>query len=137
MPMQYLVKPISKEECFDCLNEVYQSDRIRKYFVFDDLDKTFRVPHQDIIYIEKFAHNANVITVKGEYILRKTIAQLLEELNNDLCVKCHKSYIINIRHIDSLSKKYATMVNGSEVPLSKVMVKEINERFYKYNVHRV
>ena len=109
--MQYLLKPVRKEDCFACLNKVYQSDRINKYFIFNDLDKTFRIPHEDIIYIEKFAHNATMVTVKSEYTFRKTISQLLEELSNDLFVQCHKSYIINIRHMESLSKSSAVMSN--------------------------
>jgi DNA-binding LytR/AlgR family response regulator len=135
--MQYLLKPVRKEDCFNCLNKVYQSERIKKYFLFNDLDKTIRIPHEDIIYIEKFAHNATIITVKDRYTLRKTISQLLEELNRDLFVHCHKSYIINIRHMESLSKKFAFMSNNAEIPLSKNTVKKISERFYKYNVNRV
>ena len=135
--MQYLLKPVRKEDCFACLDRVYQSDRIKKFFMFNDLDKTFRIPHEDIIYIEKFAHNAVIVTMKNEYTFRKTISQLLEELNDNLFVQCHKSYIINIRHIDSLSKSFAVMSNNKEVPVSKNMVKEINEQFYKYNVSRV
>jgi DNA-binding LytR/AlgR family response regulator len=135
--MQYLLKPVKKEDCFNCLNKVYQSERIKKYFLFKDLDKTFRIPHEDIIYIEKFAHNAEIVTDKSKYTLRKTMAQLLETLNSDLFVQCHKSYIINIRHMESLSKNFAVMSNNAEVPLSKNTVKEISERFYKYNVNRV
>jgi DNA-binding LytR/AlgR family response regulator len=135
--MQYLLKPVRKEECFTCLNRVYHSDRIKKYFIFTDLDKTIRIPHEDIIYIEKFAHNATMVTANGEYTFRKTISQLLEELNDDLFVQCHKSYIINIRYMESLSKNFAVMSNDSKIPLSKNTVKDINERFYKYNVSRV
>ncbi|MCL2410816.1 MAG: LytTR family DNA-binding domain-containing protein [Treponema sp.] len=135
--MQYLLKPVRKEDCFDCLDKVYNSGRIQKYFLFEDWDKTFRIPHEDIIYIEKFAHNANIVTSADEYTLRKTIAQLLETLGGGLFVQCHKSYIINIRHMESLSKTFAMMSNDSEVPISKNMIKEINERFYKYNVNKV
>lgn len=135
--MRYLLKPIRKEDCFACLDIVYQNDRVTKYFLFNDLEKTFRIPHEDIIYIEKFAHNATMITANGEYIFRKTMAQLLDELDDDLFVQCHKSYILNIRCMESLSKNFAVMSNNSEVPVSKNMIKEINERFYKYNVNKV
>jgi len=135
--MQYLLKPAKKESCFDCLDKVYQSERIQKYFLFKDLEKTVRIPHKNIIYIEKFAHNATIVTTTGKYSLRKTTAQLLSELDDNLFVKCHKSYIINIRHMESISKTFALMSNKTEIPLSKDMVKEINERFYKHNVNKV
>jgi DNA-binding LytR/AlgR family response regulator len=137
--MQFLLKPVRKENCFACLDRVYQSDRIKRYFLFKDLenDRTIRIPHSDIIYIEKFAHNANIVTTEGEYSIRKTTAQLTGELNDDLFVKCHKSYIISIRHMKSLSNALALMSDGSKIPLSKNMVKEINEKFYNYNVRKV
>jgi len=135
--MQFLLKPVQKDECLACLDRVYQSDRPKKYFLFTDIDKTIRIAHSDIIYIEKFAHNAEMKTVRGAYTFRKTMAQLLGELGDNLFAQCHKSYIINIRHMESLSKTYAVMSDGSEIPLSKTAVKEINERFYKYNVSKV
>jgi len=135
--MQYLLKPVRKVDCFACLNRVYQSYRIKKYFLFNDLEKTFRIPHEDIIYIEKFRHNADMITAKDKYTFRKTMAQLLEELNDDLFIQCHKSYILNIIHMESLSNNFAVMSNDSEVPISKNILKEVHERFYKYNVNRV
>ena len=135
--LQFLLKPVRKEDCVACLNKVYTSDRIRKYFVFNDFDKTLRIPHEDIIYIEMFSHSATLITAKDEYTFRKTISQLLKELDDDLFVKCHKSYIINIRHVESVSKTFAFMSNGGEVPLSKNIAKYIYERFYNYNVNRV
>ena len=68
--MQYLLKPVKKEDCFACFNKVYHSERFRKYFLFNDLEKMFRIPYGDIIYIEKFAHNATMVTMKGEYTFR-------------------------------------------------------------------
>jgi DNA-binding LytR/AlgR family response regulator len=135
--MQFLLKPVRKEDCFACLEKVYQSDRIKKYFLFNDLEKTFRIPHDDIIYIEKFRHNADIVTVKEKYTFRKTMAQLLGELDDVLFLQCHKSYILNIRHMESLYNNFAVMSNDSEVPVSKNMIKEVHERFYKYNVNRV
>ena len=135
--MRYLLKPVRREDCFDCLDRVYSTDRIKKYFLFNYLEKTFRIAHDDIIYIEKFAHNATIVTNKGNYTFRKTISQILDALNDNLFVKCHKSYIINIRHMESVSKTFAIMSNESEIPLSKNMAKEISELFYNYNVNRV
>jgi DNA-binding LytR/AlgR family response regulator len=137
--MRFLVKPVEKEDCFACLDKIYQSGRNRKYFLFKDSeqDKTLRIPHGDIIYIDMFSHNATIVTVKDEYTLRKTTKQLLEELNDDLFVRCHRSYIINIRHVEAVSKAFALMSNESEIPLSKNIAKEVNEKFIKYNVNKV
>ena len=42
--MQYLLKPVRKEDCFSCLNSAYQRHKDgQKYFVFNDIDKTIRI----------------------------------------------------------------------------------------------
>jgi len=135
--MQYLLKPVKKEDCFNCLNRVLQTNKIKKYYLFTDTDKTVRIPITEIIYIKMFSHTATIVTLKKEYEVRKTISQLLEELDDNLFIKCHKSFIINIRHIESVSKSYATMSNDEEIPLSKDVVTQINDMFIKYNKNKI
>ena len=134
---QYILKTAEKEKYYDCLDRISQNRRLIRYYVFKDIDRNVRVPHEDIIYIEKFAHKAEMVTPKGRYEFRRTMVQLLKELDDDLFARCHKSYIINIRHLDSISNTSAIMANGDKIPLSKNMSKEMNERFYKYNVNKV
>jgi len=134
--MQYLLKPIKKEDCFDCLSKVFQSNRIKKYYLLNDIEKTVKIPSTEIISISMFSHTATMVTTTKKYEFRKTISQILEELDDKLFVKCHKSFIINIRHIESFSKKYVTMSNGEEIPLSKDIADKINDMFVKYNVNK-
>jgi len=135
--MQYLVKPISKTDCFKCLNKAYQSNKAKKYYLVNDLEKIFKIAHEDIIYIEKYLHSATIITMDQQYTFRKTVAKILEELNDELFMKCHKSYIINIRHIEAMTKNSVIMSNNKEIPLTKDSVSEVNNRFKRYNTNRV
>ena len=135
--MQYLLKPVKKEDCFTCLNKVLQSNKTKKYYLLNDTEKTVKIPTSDIIYIEMYSHTATMVTATKKYECRKTVSQVLEELNDALFIKCHKSFIINIRHIEAVSKVFAVMSNGSEIPLSKNIAGEINEKFIKYNVSKV
>ena len=136
--MQYLLKPVKKEDCFNCLNKVLQNNKIKKYYLLNDLEKTVKIPTTDIIYVEMFSHTAKMVTTKKEYEFRKTISQILEGLNDKLFVKCHRSYIINIRHIESISKNFVVMANNEEIPLSKNkdVSREINDMFVKYNLNK-
>ena len=135
--MQYLLKPVKKDDCFNCLNRILQSNKTKKYYLLNDLEKTVKIPTSDIIYIRMFSHTATMVTSAKEYEFRKTISQLLADLDDKLFVKCHKSYIINIRHVESVSKNYAVMSNGEEIPLSKDSAIEINDMFIKYNIHKI
>ena len=135
--MQYLLKPISENDCFDCLERVNQNGKTKKHFVFKDLEKTVRVPARDIIYISMYSHTATMATAAKKYEFRKTISQILEELDDRLFVKCHKSYVINMRYVEAVSLTYATMSNGKNIPLSKNIAGEINDLFAKYNLRKI
>jgi len=135
--MQFLLKPVRRESCLDCLNKAYKNSKVKKYYLLNDIEKTFKLPHRDIIYIEMFSHNATMITTEKEYTFRKTMTKILEELNDDLFIRCHKSYIINIRHIEAISRNFAFMSSDIEIPLSKNIAKEINDKFIKYNLNKV
>jgi len=135
--IQYLVKPIEKKDIFDCLDRILQINKIKKYYLFKNLEQTVRIPTTDIIYIKMSSNNATMVTTKKEYTFRKTISQILTELDDDLFVKCHKSYIINIRHIESPSRTFALMSNDKTIPLSKNMAGEISDMFNKYNMNKI
>ena len=135
--MWYLLKPITKEKCFACLDRANQTDRLRKYYVFSDVEKTERLLHADILYVGMYSHTATMVTAAKKYTFRKTISQILEELDDKLFVRCHKSYIVNIRHVVSVSKSEAEMSNGHTVPLSKDMRREVNDMFVRYNLNKI
>lgn len=134
--MQYLLKPVKKEDCFTCLNKVHQESKAKKYYLLNDIEKTVKIPTSDIIYISMASNNATMRTTTKEYTFRKTISQLLTELDDKLFVKCHKSFIINIRHVESISKSFVIMSNDEEIPLSKDIANEIYDIFIKYNMNK-
>ncbi|RLD46222.1 MAG: hypothetical protein DRI86_03780 [Bacteroidetes bacterium] len=57
------------------------------------------------------------------YTLRETIGDYLNKLSSNF-VKCHRSYIVNLKHIEAVQKKSIT-VKDTEIPLSKSMKEEI------------
>jgi DNA-binding LytR/AlgR family response regulator len=135
--MQYLLKPIKKEDCFECLNKVLNNRKEKKYYLLNDIEKTVKIPTSEIIYIEMFSHTATMVTASKKYEFRKTISQLLDELDDKLFIKCHKSFIINIRHVESVSKKFVIMSDNEEIPLSRDIADEINDMFIKYNMNKI
>ena len=135
--MQYLVKPIEKADLVACFDRVNQTDRIKKYFLFGDLDKTVRIPHEDVLYISMYSHTATMVTAASKYEFRKTISKILEELDDKLFVQCQKSYIVNIRHIHAISQTDATMSNGDKVSLSRNMAGKIYDMYVKYSTHKL
>ena len=134
--MQYLLKPIAKKDCFICLNKVNEINNNKKYYIFNDLGKTVKMLITDIICFELSSHIATMYTLGEKYTSRKTIAQILEEVNDEAFIRCHKSYIINIAHVDSVSRKSVMMSNNMEIPVSKNVIDDLNDKFISYNLNK-
>jgi Response regulator of the LytR/AlgR family len=134
--MQYLLKPVNKKDCFICLDKVCDISQNEKYYIYKDNEKTIRIPFSDIIYIEMSSHNATIFRNSESYSMRKTITQIMSEIDDMWFIKCHKSYIVNVRHIESISKNAVTMSEDTIIPVSRNMIDEINEKFINYNTNK-
>ncbi len=52
------------------------------------------------------------------------IAKLEDELKNRNFFRCHRSYLVNIAHIDSILKNKIILKNNIEIPIGRSYKKE-------------
>lgn len=92
-----------------------------KTFVFKFNSATYRIPYENILYIEKVPDNKKclIMTEDGEtYEICDTISNLLKSLGKEF-YRCHKSCIVNItqiKHID-YQRNTITFKNGEQTDL--------------------
>ena len=134
--LNYLLKPVSYSKCSEILDNVKNMISNQKYYLCKTADELIKIPYEDIICIEMESHNAIITTTKSKYITRKTITNILDTLNSEIFMQCHKSCIVNIQHIFSISKKVLKLSNNISLDVSKSYIKNLNERFIKYNMNR-
>lgn len=65
-------------------------------------DKTFAVAVDDIFYIDVYNHTIKIHSQKGEFEMYKQIKEIYEELQDFGFIRCHRSYIVNIKYIGSM-----------------------------------
>ena len=65
----------------------------------------FSLPYDDIIYFEKnFKDNSSIVVCENEdYVVRKTISEIEEELKNTNFFKTHRSCIVNLNKIKRIN----------------------------------
>ncbi len=134
--LNYLLKPVSYEKCASLLDRVREFMSERRFYICKLQDKSVKIPCEEILYVEMDSHYAKINTLKGQYTIRSTITSVFNELDDNMFVRCHKSFIINIRHVMSVSKKAATLSSGDIIDLGRKYVKDVNDRFVKYNTNR-
>ncbi len=136
-PSAFLIKPFNKKELnaaiemalynyslqeskpIEALNTV-----IKKSIFIKTGSKHFRISLCDIMYIKSDNVYIDLFMVNGDiHTLRETIGDYLNKLNSNF-VKCHRSYIVNLKHVESVNKTSIT-IKGTEIPMSKNMREEI------------
>ena len=134
--LNYLIKPITYDRLCAVMDQAKNAIDLRRCYLCKTSDSIIKIPYDDIIMIEMDSHNAVITTGDGKYITRRTLSEILDSLDSELFIQCHKSCIVNIQHIFSISKKTLGLSNGISVDIGRKYVKELNDRFIKYNRNR-
>ena len=61
------------------------------------------------------------------------LADIESSLPRSQFVLCHRSYIVNIAHVRTLTRTECLLSNGESVPISRTYVSAINQAFDRYH----
>lgn len=130
--LHYLMKPVSEEKLFAVMDRAARNCVKTENYLLVTLDQTLkRIPVNSIMYAESFAHYIVLVTAEGQYQVRENIGVLAEKLGENF-VRPHRSYLVNLRHVHSISKTEVLLDNGSAIPLSRYNYQKINQAFIQY-----
>lgn len=91
-----------------------------------------KIPSKDI-YAIKVDGNYSFLYLESQkrYVIKLSLKKLMEQLDSKDFVWCHRSTIVNLEHIDSVSSIDNTikLTNNMELDLARRYKKEIQERF--------
>ena len=140
--LDYLNKgdfPRLKLKIDECIKTVYE-----EYLKISDANKAigqiisiksgsrhFNIPARDILYFETIAdHKIKVHTISNNIEYYGLMKDIIIKLNEDDFYRVHKSYIVNLKHINEIDYKdmYVVMDNGDVCNLSRNYAKGLAER---------
>jgi len=127
--IDYLLKPISFQRFFQATQkalELFQSRIIIKNNEKSETNDIFirqgdsfqRINRQDIIYVEAMQNYLKLMMEDGTYIIHQTMQSLEAMLPTACFFRIHKSYLVNISRIDTISGG-RLFINGVELPVSR------------------
>lgn len=133
-PFDFLIKPISFEKFRKILSSAYNYlSEISETFTFQQNKKTVRLLYGEILYFENKSHWIYIYTRDTEYKIYMSFKQLLKELNSDMFILIHNSYIVNINHIRSIDSANLTLdVSDIMLPISRSKKYNVKEAFTNY-----
>lgn len=133
VPFGYLAKPIQKESLLTTIETAYrlfQQDELStvESIIINDGYQNRRVKEREILYIKSEHIYANIYLANKEKItIRKSLQDVLETIKSRLFFQCHRSYIVNILHVNGWNKSNIVLVNGEKIPVSRTKRKDLEE----------
>lgn len=73
----------------------------------------------DIIYFEIYKHDLKVVTARDCQEFAVAMKDMERQVEGQGFFRCHKSYLINLYHVQKIGLTSITMSNGDEIALSK------------------
>lgn len=125
--IRYLLKPLEVKKCHALLDLISESvTKERQYLLVNKM----KVDCENILCVESFGHYCAVHT--DEVIETKTsLSEMIAKLPAYF-VQTHRSYLVNLEHVDSVLKDSCLLDNGSKIPISRNSVKKVNQAFMEF-----
>lgn len=130
--VDYILKPVEQKKLDLALDRAYKNMHKQEHYIFLQIDnELIKINEKDILYIESIGHKSLVYTDNYNYEVKKGISLIEKELSQSFFYKCHRSYIVNILHISSISKT-DVKINTTLVPIARGKWEELNKAFLNY-----
>lgn len=132
--LHYLIKPLQKEKFFQVLNRLFlEKEKEEKKLLLDTTEGKISISPDKIWYVEAAAHQCQLFMEQKQMMLKTSLGKFEETIKERTdFVKCHRSYLVNLRHVSAVGKAEVFLDDGRSIPLSRTMVKYINTAFVRY-----
>lgn len=131
--LHYLLKPVDEAKLFACLDKAAaQLRRAPKQLLLPVAGVQTRFCADDIFYAEAFAHSVCIHTADEAREAQVSIGALERELAVEPFVRCHRSYLVGLRHIRRIDKAELTLDSGERLPVSRRLYAAVNEAFIRF-----
>ena len=87
-------------------------------------EKMIKIMVADILYMEADRNYSRIFTKQKEYLLSVTLKTIEEKLSMQLFLRIHRSYIINITHVDEVAESHV-MIAQKPIPLGTGMREQL------------
>ena len=138
--LHYLVKPYSENDISALADEILS--RIPDYGKYIDVKvngSNIQIPFQKIIYAEHFSHMIHIHTAseERELVTRQSFDSFITSLKMDArFYQCNRGVVINLEHAVDFDGSGFCLDNGSNVPVSRKLLKNARQTFMEFLFQR-
>lgn len=131
-PLNYLVKPFKREQLlttieiaqFKISEKLNSSKKAEESFIIKDAIfikdkfKYTKLNFNDILWVKSDGNYLDIKTNHKDEVIRASLSNFIDKLNNDLFFRTHKSYIVNLEFIANIETNFITIAD-TKIPITK------------------
>lgn len=125
--LDFLLKPVSKNQLFFCLDELLK-EHTSDYYYFSNKKNKYRLRFSDILYFETSLHHVKIVTEESTYEQLAALNTITEKLP-DYFIRIHRAFVVNMNCINSISRSEVVLSSGKHLPVSRTFEKGLHRRF--------
>ena len=130
--LHYLMKPVKQDKLFVVLDRaVAAMQKTERVILLPVGGEMLRLPVGQVQYVEAFSHTV-AITIETDAIQVKLPISEIEKMLGDGFVRCHRSYLVGLKHIARLSRTEVILDNRKTLPLSRSAAASVHKAFIAY-----
>lgn len=130
-PFGYLVKPYKVEDLLLTiqvarsqwlsklnLSEIKKDEVFRDSFYVQSGSKLIKIENSEVLFLQALDNYSIIQTTKNKIVVSSYLSQLAEKFNSPDFFQVHRSYVVNLRNIESIDGN--TIYTGKfEIPVSR------------------
>lgn len=138
--VRYLLKPVPEKlfiEALDYATADLSKERREAVYTVKTKEGLVAIPYSKIEYIENYSRTLNICLTDGRCVqsifIRKSFDEETRQIteNSDF-VQVHKSFLVNLYHVDKLAPGSVIMENGARIPISKARTADVKKEYLKF-----
>lgn len=140
-PLNYIVKGENNREKFE---DVFLKatrlvgERGKSSLVYKNGSETRKIKVDDIAYFEVVSRVVYVHYGKDEeFRFYSSINAVVNSVLNYSFKRVHRSFVVNMKYIQSIKDKSLFLTNGVEIPIGKTYLKEVQEHFSTFLMEKI
>ena len=129
---RFLTKPVTQSDIFDALDS-YRKELFSDRVVLVKVEDAFRVFSSEDIYAVIADVDHTKIMTKDEMVETGTKFTRIEtQLPEEYFYKCHRSYVVNMKHIAKFTTEKLEMTNHAIIPISRRKRLDFHMRYAEF-----
>lgn len=129
----FIIKPISYERFSCVINKALDYiEHTNKIFYFSYRKKKYSIFYGHIAYFEKKGRILYIHSINHTYQCNMPIKELIKQLDSNIFVQIHSSYIVNLSFIQSINKEEIQLTTGEVIYASRDKKQYLKEKHLEF-----